>query len=50
MEARGPGKCGLMIDILTPNPLRTKPELKSILKKHEYYKKISSSFHFTDDF
>ena len=36
LQARGPGKCGLMIDVLTTNPLRSKPELKTILKKNEY--------------
>lgn len=34
-QARGPLKCGLMIDVLTPNVVRTKHEIKGILKKNE---------------
>ncbi|XP_065666352.1 translational activator of cytochrome c oxidase 1 isoform X3 [Hydra vulgaris] len=35
LQARGPGKCGLIIDLFTPNPLRSKAEIKSILKKND---------------
>eukprot|EP00112_Aurelia_sp_Birch-Aquarium-sp1_P002271 Seg1248.2 transcript_id=Seg1248.2/GoldUCD/mRNA.D3Y31 product="putative transcriptional regulatory protein" protein_id=Seg1248.2/GoldUCD/D3Y31 len=34
MEVRGPGRCGLLLDILSPNLKRTRPELKTILKKY----------------
>lgn len=36
MEVRGPGRCGLLLDILSPNLKRTRPELKTILKKYGY--------------
>jgi len=35
IQARGPAKCGLMIDILTPNIVRSKNEIRGILKKNE---------------
>jgi len=34
-QARGPMKCGLMIDVLAPNVIRTKNEIKTILKKND---------------
>ncbi|XP_057293816.1 probable transcriptional regulatory protein TTE1135 isoform X2 [Hydractinia symbiolongicarpus] len=35
LQARGPGKCGLLLDVLTPNAARSKHEIKGILKKNE---------------
>ena len=34
LEVRGPGRCGLLLDILTANLKRTKPEIITILKKN----------------
>jgi len=34
-QARGPGRCGLMIDCLTPNPVRVKAEIRQILKRKD---------------
>ena len=34
LEVWGPGRCGLLLDILTPNLKRTKPEIITILKKN----------------
>ena len=34
LEVRGPGNCGLILDILTANLKRTKPEIITILKKN----------------
>ena len=35
MEVRGPGKCGLLLDILTPNASRTRSEIRAILRRNE---------------
>ena len=35
-EARGPGACGLLIDVLTSNRVRTKQEVRTILTKNGY--------------
>eukprot|EP00794_Sanderia_malayensis_P003418 gene3418-3909_t len=33
-EVRGPGKCGIILDILSPSIMRSRAEIKSLLKKH----------------
>jgi hypothetical protein len=40
LEARGPGACGLLIDVLTTNKVKAKIDIGSILKRNGY------DFHF----